>query len=58
MTEKRLYELAHKELLRRWGRENDFMHEHPENKISIAREKKAWDELVNCETEMMEKGYK
>lgn len=39
MKEKRLYELAHEALLNKWGKENDFLKEHPENEISQIREK-------------------
>ena len=52
MSEERLYELAYEALLNKWGRENDFLQEHPENEISQIKEKELWNELLNLEYEM------
>ena len=49
MNEARLYELAHEALLNKWGRENDFLKEHPENEISQIKEKELWNELLILE---------
>lgn len=57
MKESRLYELAHEALLNKWGRESDFLKEHPENEISRVREKELWNELMAMETEMKNKGF-
>lgn len=51
VEEERLYELAYEALLNRWGREYDFLKEHPENKISRIREKKLWNELMEFKEE-------
>lgn len=56
MKEERLYELAHEALLNKWGRENDFLKEHPENEISQIKEKELWNELIQLEEEMNVKG--
>jgi len=57
MKEERLYELAHEALLNKWGRENDFLKQHPANEISQIKEKELWNELLNLESEMKEKGF-
>lgn len=57
MKEERLYELAHEALLNKWGREHDFLKEHPENEISQIKEKELWNELVQLEEEMKVKGF-
>ena len=57
MKESRLYELAHEALLSKWGRENDFLKEHPENEISQIKEKELWNELIALEEEMKRKGF-
>ena len=56
MSEARLYELAHEALLNKWGREYDFLKEHPENEISQIKEKELWNELLNLENEMKSEG--
>ena len=55
MEEERLYELAHEALLNKWGRECDFLKEHPENEISQIKEKELWNELIQLEEEMRDK---
>lgn len=57
MEEKRLYNLAHDALLMMWGREHDFLEKHPEDEISINRERKLWNELEELEKEMKEKKF-
>lgn len=57
MKEERLYELAHEALLNKWGRENDFLKQHPANEISQIKEKELWNELIELEEEMKIKGY-
>lgn len=57
MKEKRLYELAHEALLNKWGKEYNFLKEHPENEILQLREKNMWNELIELEEEMKIKGY-
>lgn len=57
MKEERLYELAHEALLNKWGREHDFLKEHPENEISQIKEKELWNELIQLEEEMNVKGF-
>lgn len=57
MKEERLYELAHEALLNKWGRESDFLKEHPENEISQIKEKELWNELIQLEEEMKAKGF-
>lgn len=57
MKEERLYELAHEALLNKWGRENDFLKQHPANEISQIKEKELWNELLNLESEMKKKGF-
>lgn len=58
MKEERLYELAREALLNRWGREYDFLKEHPENEISQIREKELWNELIELDEEMKLKGWR
>ena len=55
MNEKRLYKLAREMLLLKWCREHNFLEEHPNDKISIIKEKKLWDELNELEKEMKER---
>lgn len=43
--------------MNKWGRENDFLKEHPENEISQIKEKELWNELLNLENEMKSKGF-
>lgn len=57
MKESRLYELAREALLDKWGREYDFLNEHPENEISQIKEKELWNELQSLEDEMKVKGF-
>lgn len=57
MKEERLYELAREALLSKWGREHDFLKEHPENEISQIKEKELWSELIQLEEEMNAKGF-
>lgn len=56
MKEERLYKLAHEALLNKWGRERDFLAQHPENEIAYVREKALWNELLQIEEEMKVKG--
>lgn len=57
MKEERLYELAYEALSNKWGREYDFLKEHPENEISQIRERELWNELIEFKEEMKVKGW-
>lgn len=57
MKNERLYELAHEALLLKWGREYEFLKEHPENEIAQIREKELWNELKQIQEEMRVRFY-
>ena len=54
MKEERLYKLAHEALSNKWGREYDFLKEHPENETSQIRERELWSELIELKEKMKE----
>ena len=57
MTEERIYLLAWDSLIRKWGREHDFLEQHKDNEISQHRERQYWSELMELEALIREKGF-
>lgn len=58
MNEARLYELAHEALLTRWGRSYDDVRKYPDCDFFETKQKELWNELLNLEYEMENKGFK
>lgn len=58
MTEQRVYELALSALIMNWGRERDFYELDKNDDVAKTRADQAWNELIEFENIMKEKGYK
>ena len=58
MTEQKIYELAWSQQITIWGKEKEVLDRHPDNEVSIARERQAWARLKEIEEMMVAKGYK
>ena len=58
MTEEKIYDLAWSQQLNIWGKEKDALDRLPDNAITQAREREAYQKLIEIEEMMKAKGYK